>query len=101
MLYSHAITVLPTHPIYSNRSMCRLKQKKYAEALSDAEECIKLDKTFAKGYYRKVRSFPPQAFGGGLIPSHSPHIRHAICIPGEVLQLRAATGAEQIAALLM
>eukprot|EP01050_Picozoa_sp_SAG11_P033683 SAG11_NODE_11553_length_753_cov_0.588685_1_plen_166_part_10 len=60
LLYSHAITVLPTHVMYSNRSMVLLKQKKYAEAIADADSCIKLDSAFAKGYYRKGAALEKQ-----------------------------------------
>lgn len=38
---------------YSNRSGCYLQLKNYAKALIDADECIKLDGSWAKGYVRK------------------------------------------------
>jgi hypothetical protein len=55
-LYSKAIELGPTHALYSNRSMARLNTKKYAAAATDADECIKLDPSFAKGYYRKAQA---------------------------------------------
>jgi hypothetical protein len=38
---------------YSNRSGCYLQLKNYTKALLDADECIKLDGSWAKGYVRK------------------------------------------------
>jgi hypothetical protein len=55
-LYSKAIELGPTHALYSNRSMARLNLKKYADAATDADECIQLDPGFAKGYYRKAQA---------------------------------------------
>lgn len=55
-LYSKAIELVPTHALFSNRSMARLNMKKYAAAAADADECIKLDPSFAKGYYRKAQA---------------------------------------------
>jgi tetratricopeptide (TPR) repeat protein len=54
MLYTKAIEVLPNHALYSNRSMVRASMKQYEGAVADADECIKLDASFAKGYYRKA-----------------------------------------------
>ena len=53
-LYSKAIDVLPSHTIYSNRAMVRTEMKEYDGALADADACIALDATFAKGHYRKA-----------------------------------------------
>eukprot|EP01091_Cochliopodium_minus_P002550 TRINITY_DN1239_c0_g1_i1.p1 TRINITY_DN1239_c0_g1~~TRINITY_DN1239_c0_g1_i1.p1 ORF type:complete len:480 (+),score=155.71 TRINITY_DN1239_c0_g1_i1:28-1467(+) len=39
--------------ILSNRSLCNLKLENFGSALMDSEEAIKLDGTYAKGYYRK------------------------------------------------
>ena len=41
------------HTLYSNRSAAYASLTKYEEALSDAEECIKCNSEFAKGYSRK------------------------------------------------
>lgn len=40
--------------IYSNRSVTHTKLKNYEHALSDAQECIKLNPQWSKGYYRKT-----------------------------------------------
>eukprot|EP00629_Pelagomonadales_sp_RCC1024_P011981 CAMPEP_0119289048 /NCGR_PEP_ID=MMETSP1329-20130426/38318_1 /TAXON_ID=114041 /ORGANISM="Genus nov. species nov., Strain RCC1024" /LENGTH=382 /DNA_ID=CAMNT_0007289833 /DNA_START=114 /DNA_END=1258 /DNA_ORIENTATION=- len=51
-LYSKALEVLPDAPLYSNRSAVRLTLGKFEEARADAQEATKLDKTYAKGFYR-------------------------------------------------
>jgi len=38
---------------YSNRSMCFAKKMAIPDALKDADECIKLDPNFVKGYLRR------------------------------------------------
>lgn len=38
---------------YSNRAACYTKLGALPEGLKDAEKCIELDPTFAKGYTRK------------------------------------------------
>ncbi|KAH3666876.1 hypothetical protein OGAPHI_003325 [Ogataea philodendri] len=52
--FTKAIEVSPTpnHVLYSNRSACYASLKKYEEALKDAEECVKINPTWAKGYNR-------------------------------------------------
>ncbi|XP_067942750.1 stress-induced-phosphoprotein 1-like [Watersipora subatra] len=40
--------------VFSNRSACYAKLMAFPLALTDAEECIKLDPTFVKGYLRKA-----------------------------------------------
>ena len=54
-LFTKAIEVseTPNHVLYSNRSACYTSLKKYEEALKDAEECIKINPTWSKGYNRK------------------------------------------------
>jgi tetratricopeptide (TPR) repeat protein len=53
-LYSKAIEIKPSDAIlYSNRSMCYLSIGKNVEALSDAEQSVQLDGTYAKAYFRK------------------------------------------------
>lgn len=42
----------PNHVLYSNRSACYASLHKYNEALKDAEECVKINPTWAKGYNR-------------------------------------------------
>lgn len=39
--------------VHSNRSAALLKLNKHAKALADAEECVKLDPTWDKGWMRK------------------------------------------------
>ena len=42
-----------SHALYGNRSACRCGFGDYDGALTDADECIKLNPTWAKGYVRK------------------------------------------------
>lgn len=52
--YTKAINVGPKHHTYfCNRSICHISLNDFKKGLEDAEECIKLDKNFAKGYFRK------------------------------------------------
>eukprot|EP01083_Nonionella_stella_P141743 437319_1 len=44
------------HSIHSNRSACFIEVHKFAEALEDAEMCIKLKPEWSKGYFRKGRA---------------------------------------------
>jgi len=53
-LYSQAINADPSnHILFGNRSATRLPQNKCTEALADAEEAIKIDPSWVKGYYRR------------------------------------------------
>lgn len=54
-LFSKAIEASPSpnHVLYSNRSACYASMKKFTDALKDADECIKINPTWAKGYNRK------------------------------------------------
>lgn len=57
-MYGLAIEEEPNEKIhYSNRSLCYLRLECYKIAKEDAEKCIKLDPTFAKGYYRQACAF--------------------------------------------
>lgn len=40
--------------LYSNRSACYCGLNQWSKAAADAKECIRLDPTFVKGYYRLV-----------------------------------------------
>ncbi|XP_058222325.1 hsp70-Hsp90 organizing protein 3-like isoform X1 [Rhododendron vialii] len=52
--YTEALRRNPKDPkVYSNRAACYTKLTALPEALKDAEKCIELDPTFAKGYSRK------------------------------------------------
>ncbi|KAL2490048.1 Hsp70-Hsp90 organizing protein 3 [Forsythia ovata] len=58
--YTEALKRNPKDPkAYSNRAACYTKLGALPEGLKDAEKCIELDPTFAKGYTRKgaVRFF--------------------------------------------
>jgi len=53
--YVKAIQADPTdHVLHSNRSAAHLGNKEYDKALEAAEQCIKLNGKWAKGYYRKA-----------------------------------------------
>lgn len=43
----------PTHTLFGNRSMARLKMGKKEPALEDANDAIRADAKWAKGYFRK------------------------------------------------
>ncbi|KAK1376399.1 hsp70-Hsp90 organizing protein 3-like [Heracleum sosnowskyi] len=52
--YTEALRRNPNdHKVYSNRAACYTKLGALPEGLKDAEKCIELDPTFAKGYTRK------------------------------------------------
>lgn len=53
-LFGKAIEVSeqPNHVLYSNRSACYTSLKKFPEALKDAEECVKINPGWSKGYNR-------------------------------------------------
>lgn len=42
----------PNHVLYSNRSACYASLKNFTKALEDAEKCVKINPTWAKGYNR-------------------------------------------------
>ena len=51
--YTEAIELDPTNHVYfSNRSACYASTKKWEKSAIDAKECIKLQPSFVKGYYR-------------------------------------------------
>ncbi|VUZ39870.1 unnamed protein product [Hymenolepis diminuta] len=52
--YTSAIEQDPkNHVLYSNRSAAYAKLEKFEDALRDADECIKLNNSWAKGYTRR------------------------------------------------
>ncbi|KAF8803740.1 activator of Hsp70 and Hsp90 chaperone [Phlegmacium glaucopus] len=53
-LFTQAIALdSKNHVLYSNRSAARAGKKEWEAALSDAEECINVNPSWAKGYARK------------------------------------------------
>ena len=52
-LYTAAIAVVPSAPLHSNRAFCHIKLEALGSAIVDADAAIKLDKLYAKAYYRK------------------------------------------------
>lgn len=51
--YTEAIEVLPTNAIYyANRAAAHSSLKQYDDAIKDAEEAIKIDPNYSKGYSR-------------------------------------------------
>ncbi|CAE6396415.1 unnamed protein product [Rhizoctonia solani] len=53
-LFTKAIALDPSnHVLYSNRSAAKAGKKLWIDALEDAEQCIKVNPTWAKGYARK------------------------------------------------
>ncbi|KAI6241311.1 Protein-serine/threonine phosphatase [Aphelenchoides fujianensis] len=54
-LYSKCIDLDPTEAIYlGNRSICYLKKELYGLALEDADNALKLNPSFLKGYFRRA-----------------------------------------------
>lgn len=54
MWYGKGLELDPkSHVLYSNRSAAYLSQNMAQQALEDAEMCVKLNPTWAKGYSRK------------------------------------------------
>ncbi|CDO91843.1 unnamed protein product [Kluyveromyces dobzhanskii CBS 2104] len=53
-LFSKAIEVseTPNHVLFSNRSACFASSKDFVKALDDANECVKISPSWAKGYNR-------------------------------------------------
>ena len=58
-LFSKAIEVSenPNHVLYSNRSACYTSLHKYDDALKDAEKCVEINPTWAKGYNRVAAAY--------------------------------------------
>jgi len=54
-LYTKAININPNVPAYyGNRSICNIKLECFGSALIDANEAIKIDRKYIKGYYRRA-----------------------------------------------
>ncbi|EEY55964.1 hsp90-like protein [Phytophthora infestans T30-4] len=62
VLYTRAIAVNESNPlqnqhiVYANRSAARCFMGKSAQALEDADACVALDATYAKGFFRKAQA---------------------------------------------
>jgi tetratricopeptide (TPR) repeat protein len=54
------IVCCPTTDIYVLRGACYLKKKKYAEAIEDASQAIKLNKRCADGYFVRALAYGAQ-----------------------------------------
>ena len=58
-LYTEAVDVDPyDHTLYANRAACHLALGDWVSAYDDAEECVKLEPTFAKGCVCAARRKP-------------------------------------------
>ncbi|KAF8900012.1 chaperone [Mucidula mucida] len=86
-LFSQAIAIDPkNHVLYSNRSAAKAGKKQWAEALADAEQCIAVNSSWAKGYARKgaalhgARRYDDAiaAYEAGLKLEDSPAIRKGL-----------------------
>jgi len=53
-LFTQGLAIDPkNHVLYSNRSAAKAGKKDWAGALADAEECVKVNSSWSKGYARK------------------------------------------------
>ncbi|KAG2159050.1 chaperone [Suillus bovinus] len=86
-LFTAAIAIDPSnHVLFSNRSAAKAGKKQWAEALVDAEQCIKLNQSWSKGYARKgaalhgARRYDEavEAYEAGLKFEDSPALRKGL-----------------------
>ncbi|ORC83410.1 putative TPR-repeat protein [Trypanosoma theileri] len=56
--YSNGIDLDPdgssAHVLYGNRALCNLKLEKWDDAERDASSCVRLNHSYAKGYFRRA-----------------------------------------------
>ncbi|KAG6866007.1 hypothetical protein C0991_009679 [Blastosporella zonata] len=99
-LFSQAIAIDPTnHVLFSNRSAAKAGKKDWKDALADAEETVKLNPTWGKGWARKgaalhgARKYDEAiaAYKSGLAIEDSPAIRKGL---QEVEDAKASEGGE-------
>ncbi|KAF8076017.1 activator of Hsp70 and Hsp90 chaperone [Lyophyllum atratum] len=97
-LFSQAIAKDPSnHVLYSNRSAAKAGKKDWEGALADAEECIKLNPKWGKGWARKgaalhgARKYDEAiaAYQSGLAVEDSPALRKGL---QEVQDAKASEG---------
>lgn len=55
--YTQAIAKIPTAVFYANRAQAHIKKENFGLALNDANEAIKLNKNYLKGYYRRAVAY--------------------------------------------
>ncbi|RDB20543.1 Heat shock protein sti1 [Hypsizygus marmoreus] len=98
-LFSQAIAIDPkNHVFFSNRSAAKAGKKDWDGALADADECVKLNPTWGKGWARKGAALHGgrqydaaiEAYQSGLAIEDSPAIRKGL---QEVQDAKAADGA--------
>lgn len=86
-LFTAAIALDPSnHVLFSNRSAAKAGKKQWAPALEDAEQCIKLNSSWSKGYARKgaalhgARRYDEaiEAYEAGLRLEDSPALRKGL-----------------------
>ncbi|KAG1756111.1 chaperone [Suillus lakei] len=86
-LFTAAIALDPSnHVLFSNRSAAKAGKKQWATALEDAEQCIKLNQSWSKGYARKGAALhgakrydeAVEAYEAGLEFEDSPALRKGL-----------------------
>lgn len=86
-LFTAAIAIDPSnHVLFSNRSAAKTGKKQWGAALEDAEQCIKLNQSWSKGYARKgaalhgARRYDEaiEAYEAGLKFEDSPALRNGL-----------------------
>lgn len=55
--YTQAIEIKPTAVFYSNRAQANIKKENFGLALNDANDAIKLNPQYLKGYYRRAVAY--------------------------------------------
>lgn len=57
VFYTQAIEIKPTAVFYSNRAQANIKKENFGLALNDANDAIKLNPQYLKGYYRRAVAY--------------------------------------------